>query len=97
MDLKEKLQSEILETSWSPLAEHFARGSVYLLEPELDIVEVGEAMALDNVSQIKKWLDDGFLYTPTPQQATQFAEDKDQLFDMLIIEPYVLIQKKGLS
>ncbi len=97
MDLKEKLTSEILETNWKPLAEHFARGVVYYLEPELDLVEVAEAMATDNVSTIKKWLDDGLIYTPTPEQATQFHDDKDQVFNMLIIEPYVLIQKKGLS
>ena len=97
MELKDKLTSEVLETNWKPLAEHFAKGSVYYLEPELDIVDVGEAMATDNVSTIKKWLDDGLIYTPTPEQATQFHEDTDQLFSMLIIEPYVLIQKKGLS
>ncbi|MBC98582.1 MAG: hypothetical protein CME63_12600 [Halobacteriovoraceae bacterium] len=97
MELKEKLSSEVLETNWKPLAEHFARGVVYYLEPELDLVEVGESMATDSVSQIKRWLDDGLIYTPTPQQATQFHEDQDIKFDMLIIEPYVLIQQKGLS
>lgn len=97
MELKEKLSSEVLETTWKPLAEHYARGVVYYLEPELDIVDVGEAMATDEVGVIKKWLDDGLLYTPTTDQATQFADDLDQKFAMLIIEPYVLIQKKGLS
>lgn len=97
MELKDKLTSEVLETNWSPLAEHFARGAVYYLEPELDIVEAAQAMATDNVSTIKKWLDSGLMYTPTPDQATQFAENPEQKFAMLIIEPYVLIQKKGLS
>jgi len=97
MELKEKLTAEVHETTWKPLAEHFARGVVYYLEPELDLVDVGEAMATDNVATIKKWLDDGLIYTPTPELATQFNEDQDQFFLMLIIEPYVLIQKKGLS
>jgi hypothetical protein len=97
MELKEKLTSEILETTWKPLAEHFARGAVYFLESELDIIDVGQAMATDDVSVIKRWLDDGLIYPPTSEQATQFHEDSDQIFNMLIIEPYVLIQKKGLS
>jgi len=94
MKLKEKLEKEILDTNWTPLAEHFARGAVYLLAHELDLVEVGLAMAEDNVSQIKNWLDDGLMYPPTPEEATAFAADPDLLFNMLIIEPYVLIQRK---
>lgn len=97
MELREKLAKEVLETDWKPLAEHFARGAVYYLETELDIIDVGEAMANDEVSSIKQWLDNGLMYTPTPDQATQFAQDGDTKFSMLIIEPYVLIQKKGLS
>lgn len=94
MDLKEKLEKEILETTWEPLAPHFARGSVYLLDQDLELVEVGEAMATDDVAQIKRWLDDGLLYPPTPEEATAFAKNSDYTFKMLIIEPYVLVQKR---
>lgn len=94
MDLKEKLEKEILETTWEPLAPHFARGSVYLLDQDLELVEVGQAMATDDVAQIKKWLDDGLMSPPTPEEATSFAKNPDYSFKMLIIEPYVLIQKR---
>lgn len=94
MSLKEKLEKELLDTNWKPLAEHFARGAVYLLDKDLDIVEVGIAMAEDDVATIKRWLDDGLLYPPTPEEATAFAKNEDIYFDMLIIEPYVLIQRK---
>lgn len=94
MDLKEKLEKDILDTNWKPLAEHFARGAVYLLDNDLDLIEVGVAMAQDDVSQIKTWLDDGLMCPPTPEEATHFAKDSDIYFNMLIIEPYVLIQRK---
>lgn len=94
MDLKEKLAKDILDTGWDPLAPHFARGNVYLLGEDLDLVEVGEAMATDNVGQIKRWLDDGLMSPPTPEEATLFAKNADILFKMLIIEPYVLIQRR---
>jgi len=97
MNLREKLSKEILDTCWKPLAEHFARGAVYYLEAELDIVDVGEAMANDEISSIKQWLDNGLMYPPTSDQATQFAQDDNQRFSMLIVEPYVLVQRKGLS
>jgi len=97
MDLREKLSKEILDTDWKPLAEHFARGAVYYLEAELDIIDVGEAMANDEVSSIKQWLDNGLMYPPTSDQATQFAQDTDNKFSMLIVEPYILVQKKRLS
>lgn len=94
MDLKEKLEKEILETTWEPLAPHFALGSVYLLDHDLDLAEVGRAMAEDDVAEIKRWLDDGLMYPPTPEEATAFAKNPDYQFKMLIIEPYVLIQKR---
>jgi len=94
IELKDKLHKEILDTTWDPVAKHFARGNVYYLENELDVSDVGVAMATDDVTNIKKWLDHGLLYPPTSEQATIFAEDKELLFSMLIIEPYVLIQEK---
>lgn len=94
MDLKEKLNKEVLETNWPPLVDHFARGAVYLVDRELDLVEVGLTMADDDVSRIKSYLDDGLMYPPTPEEATSFSEDESLFFNMLIIEPYVLIQRK---
>ncbi len=94
MNLKDKLTKEILDTTWEPLAQHFAQGSVYLLDEDLDIIEVGVSMAEDNISTIKTWLDDGLMSTPTPEEATLFAKNEDILFKMLIIEPYVLIQRR---
>ena len=94
MDLKEKLEADILETNWTPLAEHFAKGAVYILDRDLDLVEVGESMANDNISTVKEWLDNGLMYPPTPEEALKFSETDEVLFNMLIIEPYVLIQRK---
>jgi hypothetical protein len=94
MDLKEKLEKDILETSWNPLAEHFAKGAVYLLDGDLELAEVGESMAGDNLSSVKEWLDNGLLYPPTPEEALKFSQTEEVLFNMLIIEPYVLIQRK---
>ena len=94
MSLREKLEADILETNWNPLAEHFAKGAVYILDKDLDLVEVGESMANDNLSNVKDWLDNGLLYPPTPEEALQFSKTDDILFNMLIIEPYVLIQRK---
>lgn len=95
MSLREKLEAEILETNWSPVAPHFARGNVYLLDDDLDILDVAVAMAEDQVSTVKIWLDDGLLSPPTPEEATIFhKKDGEIIFNMLIIEPYVLIQKK---
>lgn len=97
MSLKDKLANEILETNWEPLAPHFAKGSTYLVDEDLFLQDVGLAMAEDNVTQVKEWLDHGLLYPPTEVQAKSFSENSEILFDMLIIEPYVLIQQKPLS
>lgn len=94
ISLKEKLQNEILDTTWDPVVPHFARGTVYYIDKDIILEDVGVAMATDDVTVMKKWIDHGLLYPPTAEQATMFAENKDMLFAMLIIEPYVLIQEK---
>ena len=96
MNLRDKLKEEILETTWEPLAAHFARGTTYLLDDDLILLEVGLAMAEDDVTQIKEWLDHGLMSPPTPEQAESFAQNSELTFKMLIIEPYVLI-KQNLS
>ena len=94
MSLKEKLKEEILETPWEPLAPHFASGSTYLVDKDLILEDVGLAMAEDNVNLIKEWLDHGLISPPTAEQVKEFTAKPELSFDMLIIEPYVLIQQK---
>ena len=95
-NLKEKLTKEVMTTVWEPLEPHHERGAIYLLDEDLDMVEVGEAMANDSVVQIKRWLEDGLLYPPTKDEIDSFKARAEEL-KMLIIEPYVLIQRKALS
>ncbi len=51
-ELKEKLSKDVDEASWELLADHHKRGAVFLVK-DLDIVDVGAAMANDDSANVK--------------------------------------------
>jgi hypothetical protein len=91
-DLVKKLRDSIEEGEWSWLAPHHARGAVVIVSPELDLAEVGSAVARDDVAEVGPWLQQGHLAKPTTQQAESWDATAGQKFRFLIVQPYVLIQ-----
>ena len=67
-NLKEKLQQDIMSSSWEPLKPHLERGAVFVVDFDLDLAEVGVALAEDNVAQVKAWMDKELLSPPTNQE-----------------------------
>ena len=47
--LEEKFKSEIKECNWAMLIDHDQQGVVFIISPELTLIEVGLALAEDNV------------------------------------------------
>jgi len=93
-EIYEKLKTEVESASWEPLKEHYQRGAIIVVSNDLDLIQVGSDIATDNVEIIKNLLSDGKLTQPTDEHAQQFTEDEDVMFHFIIVQPYVLIQKK---
>jgi hypothetical protein len=91
-DLVKKLRETIEEGEWSWFAPHHARGALVIVSPELDLAEVGSAVARDAVSEVGPWLQQGHLAKPTQDQADSWVATPGQKFRFLIVQPYVLIQ-----
>ena len=70
------------------------------LANHLDLVEVGMALAEDDVSKVQEWLKDGWIYHPSEAQmlaldACYQVEDLESVakklqFESLIVQPFVL-------
>lgn len=88
--LKVKLKDDIDKASWDMLKVHHERGAVFIVDSNLELVDVGASIALDEVNIIKIWLDNEQFkkLDEIPENVDMFVRD----INFLIIQPYVLIQ-----
>jgi hypothetical protein len=85
---------EVLTGAWAELQPHFERGAVFLITPEIDLVQAGQTVTNDEVDLVKSWLARGQMVRPTPEQVASWSETNGPQFDFVIVAPYVLIQLK---
>lgn len=91
--LKEKLKDDLDEASWEMLKDHHERGAVFLIDNSLELIDVGAAIAVDEVSTVKIWLDNKQF-----KKLEEIPTDVDQTvrdIDFLIVQPYVLIKLRN--
>ncbi|MGB8700272.1 MAG: DUF2288 domain-containing protein [Thermosynechococcaceae cyanobacterium] len=93
-DIREQLNDELAEIDWQTLMPHSKRDAVIVVHEGLDLIEVGVAIAQDNVSQVQVWIAEQLVQKPTAQQLSEWNNHPTQLFSTLIVQPYVLISLK---
>ncbi len=94
------LRAEIAETldeaEWEWLIPHVQRDVVVVVAENLDLVDVGVALATDNVSSIQHWISEQLIGKPTFAQLQVWNNDRTKRFKAAIVQPYVLIQEFSL-
>jgi hypothetical protein len=90
--LKEELKSMIGPAEWHNLLPHAARDSIVVVNPGLDLAEVGVAVATDNINSVQRWISEALIAKPTVEQLEDWERDRSHQFQALIVQPYVLIQ-----
>lgn len=91
-DLRAELAEMVDQAEWGWLEEHAKRGRIIVVAPNLDLVEVGVAIAEDNVTTVQQWMEDSWISYPTEEQISVWNQDKTQSFSSLIIQPFVLFK-----
>jgi hypothetical protein len=89
------LQEQLDAARWEWLREHHQRGVLLLVEPLLDLAEVGERMAADDSAAVQAWLASRLLAKPSETQVAAWDAMPDKLFALLIVSPFVLVQEQG--
>lgn len=92
-DLRTELSETIDEAEWEWLIPHVKRDAVILVSLELDLLDVGEAIANDNISSVQRWIDEQLISKPSKQQLGLWNNNQQKRFNTLIIQPYVLVQE----
>lgn len=92
-DLKAELAENLDEAEWNWLIPHVQRDAVVVVAATLDLLDVGVAIASDNVSSVEHWIGEQLLYKPSPTQLAAWNGDRTKRFNTLIVQPYVLVQE----
>jgi hypothetical protein len=89
--IQEQLQKDRADIEWEALIPHSQRDSIIFVEDGLDLVEVGVAIAQDETAKVQVWIAEELIHKPTAQQLSLWNQSPSQLFDAVIVQPYVLI------
>ena len=93
MEPRDKLRTEVMSSYWEDLAPHQARGALLLLAPEVDLLDVAEAMASDDSARIGSWLQGGQLARVSAALASELEDTADLRFQFVVVQPWVLAQR----
>jgi hypothetical protein len=92
-DLREKLQENLDEAEWEWLIPHVQKDAVIVVTENLDLLDVGEAIASDNIPSVQHWIDEQLLAKPTVDQVGEWNLNRNKRFNALIVEPYIIIKE----
>lgn len=86
---REKLANYTGQVPWSYLAPHAAKGSLYFVDPALELADVGAAFSSNRADQVEAWLKSGDLVKIEALHAAQW-ENGEAEFEALVVTPFVL-------
>ena len=91
-DIADMLHGEAGNVYWRELQPHFARGVVFSLNSEKNLIDVAGAFVRDDKDQVTALLEQGDLLKVSDDQARNWLEN-DPLFTAIVVAPWVLIQE----
>ena len=86
-----KLNSETAQIPWTELQRHFASGHTFVIDNQLDLIDVAYAFQQDNAAQIEIWLNQQLIQQVSNDQARTWYNDDASLW-ACVVKPWVLIQ-----
>lgn len=86
---REKLANYTGQVPWSYLAPHAGKGSLYFVDPALELETVGAAFSENRAEQVAAWLKTGELVKLEALHAAQW-ESTETEFEALVVTPFVL-------
>jgi hypothetical protein len=91
--LRQEYHSQTARIAWHELQTYYAGGSVIMVAPGLDLVEVAVQLGLDNTASFQHWIDSGDVGAVTDEQALLWYEANTLLW-AVVAAPWVLVQER---
>ncbi len=90
--LKARLNMETAKIGWSELQRQFAKGVVFKVAAELDLVDTAARMIQDEKSTVENWIDQKKLVQATSEDARRWNETDPDLW-AVVVAPWILVQE----
>ncbi len=94
-DFRAELAESLDEAEWDWLKPHAKRDVVLVVHQQLDLLDVGVAIASDDVLSVQHWINTQQLHKPLPDQLADWNNNQSKRFQALIVQPYVLVQESA--
>lgn len=92
-NLREQLAEILDEAELEWLKPHIQKDVVILVVPELDLLDVGVAIAGDDTMKVQHWIGEQLLAKPSPEILSRWNNNPQQKFQAIIIQPYILVKE----
>jgi hypothetical protein len=92
-NLREQLTELLDEAELEWLKPHIQKDAVILVSPDLDLLDVGVAIASDNTQSVQHWIGEQLLVKPSSEILARWNSNPSQKFQAMIIQPYVLVKE----
>ena len=85
--------TQITTDNWNYAKSYYQEKKLYMLDEELEMMDVLYALQQDQSEQLKIWIESGLVYVPTPKEVQEFAANIQMQFKFCLVEPYLLMQR----
>ncbi|MCA1992728.1 MAG: DUF2288 family protein [Coleofasciculus sp. S288] len=94
-DFRAELAECLDEAEWNRLKPHVQRDRVLVVNQALDLLDVGVAIARDDVLSVQHWISEQLVHKPFAEQLADWNSDQTKRFQALIVQPFVLVQEQA--
>ncbi|MGK3965470.1 DUF2288 family protein [Sorangium sp. So ce118] len=91
--MRERLANTLGEVFWTDLRAHAARDAVILVAADLDLLDVGEALASNDAAAVQAWIAAGKLTKPTAEDLARWPLQAELRFLSVVVAPFVLVRR----
>ena len=92
-DLRKQLSELVDEAELEWLKPHIQKDAVILVVADLDLLDVGVAIASDNTQSIEHWIGEQLMVKPSVEILSRWNANPHQRFQAMIVQPYILVQE----
>ncbi len=92
--MRERLAAYLGDVFWSDLRAHAARDALIVVADDLDLLDVGVAVASDDAARVEAWIKGQKLRKPSAEDLARWPADPAAMFESLPVQPFVLIRPR---
>ncbi|MBE9116448.1 DUF2288 domain-containing protein [Lusitaniella coriacea LEGE 07157] len=93
VELREELAQSLDEAEWDWLMPHAKRDVVIVVSPDLNLLDVGVAIANDNATLVQSWIGTQQVHKPSADELNTWNQNPSKRFNTLIVQPFVVVQE----